>query len=747
MTGFSPTPLALSFLSPGFVVAGLILASLPIIIHILNRRRFRTIDWAAMEFLLRAMRKNRKRLRFEQWLLLATRCLVLALLGLALGRLSCSDNTANALGQRTGLHVFVIDNSYSMAYEADRPNAKTHFDQAKKLAEQMIDQLSAGGESVAIITAGQPAAPVLTKPTYDLQQAHSIVDRIPQAYGATDLAGALQMAIDVGHDQDKQPNRNLYVFTDATRSAWQTPQSSNLKTIGPELAKLYHVEIFNLSQGAQWNQAVMNVHPAGNLVTSKSSFGSDFTADLKGFGTPRDATVQWKLDDNVLPGASTISLDANTPPQTQSQAVIKTGGPHVVSVSLIGDDRLKVDNSRSCVVNVAADLKVLIVEGQRGSGPLAGSGAFLKIALAPPKEVNTNGGSASDSYILPELISDLELGNRVLGDYRAVILCGVGQIQPAQADQLAAFVKSGGTLMIFMGEPVASDNYNNVLLPRKLMPGPLTKRMNAGDDQRGFTFDFNPNGTLHPLLKAFANEPKTGLDTAQVFTYWQADVPNDPQLRVLNFRSADGTSRPDAAGKPDPAITVQSLGDGKIVFVSTTANADWTTLPAKPAYVALMQELLAGSVNAGDSWMNLIVGQRLEVPAAVKLTATPTLLDPQTKPIALEQATASDGTVSYRSPTLALPGIYTLTTGTGNVPIAVNVPAEEADVQTIDTPAIKSALGEIDAEMLDDQLPHQAVAVDRGNDQGWNVMFVVLVLVGMEAFLAMRFGHFVKPKS
>src|SRR3954453_7016383 len=192
------TTLAFAFLSPSFAVAGLVLASLPIIIHILNRRRFRTIDWAAMDFLLRAMRKNRKRLRFEQWLLLATRCLVLALLGVALARpLSCSENSMAGVGQRTGLHVVVIDNSYSMAYEADRQNAKTHFEHAKHLVEQMIDQLAPGGESVVVITAGRPAAAVLAKPTYDLQQARSAVERITQSQASTDLATAMRLAIDL----------------------------------------------------------------------------------------------------------------------------------------------------------------------------------------------------------------------------------------------------------------------------------------------------------------------------------------------------------------------------------------------------------------------------------------------------------------------------------------------------------------------------------------------------------------------
>src|SRR4030081_3242128 len=139
--------LAAAFITPWFFAAGAALVSIPIIIHILNRRRFKVVSWAAMEHLLQAMRKNRRRLKFEQWLLLATRCALLVLLGAALARpLSCDNNTlASLAGQRNGLHVLVIDNSYSMAYEADRPSAKTHLDQAKLVARAMMHRLPRGG--------------------------------------------------------------------------------------------------------------------------------------------------------------------------------------------------------------------------------------------------------------------------------------------------------------------------------------------------------------------------------------------------------------------------------------------------------------------------------------------------------------------------------------------------------------------------------------------------------------------------
>src|SRR6476646_9860347 len=102
-----PHILAAWFVSPGFAFAGAALASIPIIIHILNRRRFKTVRWAAMEYLLQAMRKNRRRLKFEQWLLLAIRCLLIFLMGLALARpLGCENGALAQFGRRTAMNVF-----------------------------------------------------------------------------------------------------------------------------------------------------------------------------------------------------------------------------------------------------------------------------------------------------------------------------------------------------------------------------------------------------------------------------------------------------------------------------------------------------------------------------------------------------------------------------------------------------------------------------------------------------------------
>src|SRR4029078_10001208 len=106
-----------SFISLSFLIAGAACAAAPILIHLINRRRHRTIHWAAMDFLRKALQNNRRVLNLRDWLLLAIRTLAVFLFGAALSRpyYSRQQETLDA-GQP--LHaIVIIDNSLSMAYE------------------------------------------------------------------------------------------------------------------------------------------------------------------------------------------------------------------------------------------------------------------------------------------------------------------------------------------------------------------------------------------------------------------------------------------------------------------------------------------------------------------------------------------------------------------------------------------------------------------------------------------------------
>ena len=733
LTTINSLPLAAGFITPAFALAGLAAIAIPIAIHLLNRRRYKVRQWAAMQFLLAAMRKNCRRLQFEQWSLLAVRCLLVALVGMALARpLGCGDSALGRLaGESATMHVIVIDDSYSMAYKSGRPDAPTNLDQAKKLARQLVSNMHSGSDSVAIIAAGAPARAIIAEPTFDLAAALSAIDRIGQRSTGTDLLGAFNLAQQTAERAASQPSKVLHILSDATTSAWRNGNEAALAAIGPRLAAAYHVRHYNLSIPGETNAAILDVSPTANLVRTR--FANDFRAVARAFGGSVESGVIWSIDDQPLPAGENKTLDTQTPPITQSNTQFRTGGETVIAARLSEGDKLPIDNTRYRTIDVASEMRVLLVEGHRGATPLDGSAAFLDLALSPPAPDATV-GKQTDSYVKTDRISDIELGGRVLGEYRAIMLADVAQVPPALADQLANYVKQGGTIVWFMGESVQREAYNNTLLPRGLLPGALVQRQGGGD----YHFAFNPAGNNHPLLAAFANVDRSGLDTARVFTYWQVAL--DEKLhpeRVLDFAAG-------AAGgaKADPAITLQHLGDGRVVFVATSANAEWTSFPAKPAYIALIHEILAGTVAGSERWTNLLVGERIEIPIARQLAGQPSLADPiKNTAEPLTQSTRADGTPVYASQPIMLPGVYKLKTGNTGVPISVNVPADEADIRPIANDAIRAALGNIAIDTLGDAIPAAGSANEESNDFGWALMTLVLGLLAVECFMAMRFGH------
>ena len=725
--------LGLGVLHPALALAGLAAIAIPIIIHFLNRRRFRTVTWAAMEYLLQALRRNRRRMRFESLLLLVTRCAVVGLLGLALARpFGCADTAmARVAGREAGLHVFILDNSASMAYRHERGDASTHFEHAKRLATELVRRLGSGSEQVALVTAAEPAQAVIGAATYDLTAAALAVQGISQTVRATDLAGALEKATEIASAAPAGVPKTLHVLTDDTASAFL--QAERLSEAARRASDEYRIVWHHLAAPGQGNQAVLNVRPGDALV--RRGFDTHFDATFQRFGgVPVEALLTWRLDgqtaggsQSVTPGPESQTVTAEDP---AIQDALGDGAAHILEAALSGGDGLAVDDVRRRVVEQVRDLPVLLVEGGRAGGQL-GSGEILAIALAPSEEMG---------YVEVTRISDLELAGRALGDYRAIVLAGVGNIAEPTAQALADYVNAGGTLMIWLGAAVTAENYNSVLLPRGLLPGALVQLM-PPPGETFYGFDFDPDN-VHRYLAAFQAAQRSGLEVPSVLQYWRLEVTESRTAEaVLRFLPAtQGT-----AG--DPAAVTHALGEGRVLLVTTAAgDPEWTMLPLKENYVAFVHELLNHAMGdtrgGGVGWQTVEVGEALRVPASLELTAEPTLASPDGQNVSLTREIRPDGSGVWISAPLEHTGVYQLTLSDRQWPVAVNLPTQESDLRPLDQAAVTSALGNIELQWLGDELPVEALAGNENRaDFGWSLLLAVLLLACVECFMAMRFGR------
>ncbi len=143
------------FTNPGFLAVAGTLISAPIIIHLINRMRFKRIRWAAMEFLLKAQKRNRRRLIIEQLILLALRCFLVALVGLLVMHFvgfSFAD-----IGSKPALHIVLLDDTLSMNDQwKESDTVKDAFAVAKNevLFEKIAKSIgqSSAGDKLALLT-------------------------------------------------------------------------------------------------------------------------------------------------------------------------------------------------------------------------------------------------------------------------------------------------------------------------------------------------------------------------------------------------------------------------------------------------------------------------------------------------------------------------------------------------------------------------------------------------------------------
>ena len=203
----------LQFLTPLFLAVGAAAASLPLIIHLLNRERARQLVFSTIRFIKMSHQANVQRHRLKQLLLLLMRILILALLGLAFARPFFADTpaTTGGIGGVRNI-VIILDTSYSMGY-------LDTFDQAKKAAIKLADDLQPSDTSALIFTNSR--AKVIKPLDAEHRQIQAAVIGAQLTNRTTDYLDAIQSAdetlgeANIGHKQ-------IYFISDLQRIGWES---------------------------------------------------------------------------------------------------------------------------------------------------------------------------------------------------------------------------------------------------------------------------------------------------------------------------------------------------------------------------------------------------------------------------------------------------------------------------------------------------------------------------------------------
>ena len=615
----------MSFVHPALLFGALAFA-VPLIIHLLNRQRYKRREWAAMEFLLRAFKKQRRRLRTENLLLLLLRCLIPVVLALAIARPVFRDTIGINLGGSVH-HVLVIDQSYSMGLQP--PNAESPYVRARDLATELVDRLEGRqGDKVTLVLAGiRTTIPISDDMGLERVKARIAALGRPQD-SARDLTEALGQVADLVEDAIDS-DLAVYVFTDLQARAFgAAPDSSttapepvaaapSVPGVAPDRAlfadtardmieristhaRLRLVDVGDSAEdrvGARVdNLQVVALQIGTPLAVARTAVPVIVTLRNKSAAA---TSVQVTLDvEGEQPNIKPVRLEAGAEGQVEFVVTFRETGLRHLRAG-IDADGLTADNERFLVVNVRDQLRLLLVEGSEETDPDLMDSGHLRRVLDPLlgsdiTELSTFGTKVIDTI-------DFLSGRERLADYHLVVLANVERLNDRAATELKQAMAAGTALWVMLGDRVDAASYNLHLGSNGPMPMQLTTAMGyaAGGAQYYETAITKPD---HPIFTEGFVEPIyfQAFEVTQVYRFIGvgdgvvADDRNaevlarirDPDLSPLIVTSTFEGAKAlfwtsSISRRPDPW---NRFGVELLAFPLFHETAKWLALPATDPY-------------------------------------------------------------------------------------------------------------------------------------------------------------------
>ena len=575
---------------------GLALASIPVLIHLLFRRQYRRIDWAPMHYLKLSVQRNRRRIRLEQILLLLLRTALVMLLFFLLARpVMHAEGLSRWLGGsgRTS-RVVLLDDSLSMGYSEQ---GKTALARGQ---EVLVDLLSTFGpkDRLTLVLASRPKQPLARE--IDLDNLDDIVRDIREVK-PSEVFGAwvpILQALDELIVGGSYPLHEVTLITDLRASGWDGQLGELSSRWAGERVRL---RVFDVGTLETTNVALVSLEQVDRLalVAAPTRFEAQVHNDTGGevAGLEANFIVDGKPSLVRVP-----TLSAGETARLPLVAVFQEPGSHDVAFEL-PNDALPGDNARSAVVHVQQSVDMLLVDGEPSTDPLGGETDFLALALSLS-------GEAAEAFHV-EVVTDSEWSSAPATHPDLLVLANVARVSADQAEIIQHEVAAGMGLMIFVGDQVDPDNYNQGLFQggNGLLPAAF-----EGISDSEFAGLLVEAAEGSPL-DAVAQVSPAALERIKIRKTYEVRLPpGDAEgVRVLARWNNQAAA---------PAVLEKVVGTGRVLLWTTAADRSWSDWPTDSSYVLAVREAARAIAKSTASLHQYTAGQalRVDLPASHDIT-------------------------------------------------------------------------------------------------------------------------------
>lgn len=709
---------------------GLLLAGVPVLIHLINMMRHRRVEWAAMEFLLVSQKKNRTWVLLKQLLLLLTRIAVVVLLVLVVAQPLLRSQWGSLFGGTRTHHIVLLDDSFSMS---DRWADTDAFTEAKAVIQRIgveatrqvqpqkfsllrFSQASRIGlgtqpdlfeESVATDFPGR-----LEKTLQGLKVSQSAVG----AHAALEAIGQL-----VG-DSDGE-HRIVYLISDFRAREWADPRDirNHLLQLNETGAELHLV---NCVEAMRPNLAITNLLPGPGTRAAGVPLFMEVTVENFGNAPVKEVAVLLSADDQARPAITIPEIPPRKAVKERFPVHFPTAGEHVIAARL-ESDVVTADNFRWCVVDFPGTLPVLLIDGD----PEATDARYLAAAFSPGGQVATG--------LSPRIEKPRYLSLNPLDQFHAIYLLNIDRLDQSAVDALEKYLAAGGGVGVFLGPRSQVKFVNDVLYRdgKGLFPLPIAGQAELLIDRLQKTPDLEVGD--HPIFAVLAGKRNSFLSTVLVNRYFAVakdwTPAADAKVAVI-ARLRNGA----------PLAVERQVGEGCVVAFLTTAAPIWNNWARNnPSFVVAMLEMQAHlSQRSADA------PRPVGAPLVVKLD--PTRYEPPVRFIppggdgpsfSSSAARGANGALTASLGGIDLSGVYQakLTRKDGAEELrryAINVEPEEGDLKTIEGPQLAARLEGVAYRFEQAGMFQYATEETAGYNLSESLFYLLVLLLVAELILA-----------
>lgn len=590
----------MSFLNPIFLLS-LIAVSVPLLIHILSRRRVPEVPFSTLRFLSESDKRSMSRINMRRLLLLVLRMLIVALLALAFARPVVRGRFAALFPARAPRAVcLLIDGSYSMRFNDERG---TLFDRAKKRAMEVLRSLDRSDDLYVVLFGdGQR---LVYSGGFEPSSAEETVKGLEPTWSGTNLPAAADFARGLLGNSNNEA-KELYVISDFQETALgrgadtlnsssghvararrepsgipnkgeaegrakeaqrgsrggkdtSKPGTTAEKPRGKMRVFFLPIEAVDPSQSAVLNVLTPRVKVHRNEVVRLKISLRNFSRDLAA-SFPLEVVLGDKRilqREITLPAASSKTEEVEFP-------VYQTGW--IRGVVKKSRDRLDVDDERYFTLDVRRKTNVLLI---------AGEGSFyLEQALNPE---GADGNIALDEKDWGRFSSDDLNG-------KDVVVIGPSKGVPGDdVDLIEAFAQGGGRVVVMV------------------VPGLLDVAKRLSKDR--IEIEYNTTGGFEALAKPLGR-------VTFLAPFDEEDWQGFLRLKYTKYPMVRGV-RPGqiALSYYDgyPFVWIEKHGNGAVVFAAFDPRPESGEIVLSPYFLPLVQQLvLSAGVDTGSKQEHLV---------------------------------------------------------------------------------------------------------------------------------------------